>query len=216
MRKQALLFTGLIALLTVPAFAANPADAPRQALITFADAAHAGDVKAMNDTLYIAPANKDQVATLVAMYQATAQLRQAMLAKFGDEATRAGWAGVDAALDTRKKALANAEVKIDGDHAVLTIATPSGDDNKLPREITCVKVGESWKIDAASIFALNEPKANESIARLKKMTELFNNVAKDVGNGNLGTMQAAQRALAEGAKATLDNPASTTHSATRP
>jgi len=160
---------------------------PKKAVASFLKAVQSTDRKAIQDAIVVSPDQAAAVDTYLKLIFATNNLEKAAEVKFGDQAEQ--YFGISAKqLEARLKAVDDAPVKTVGDSAIISL--PADETTNQPGgTIVLKKEGNLWKLDAATLFGLNNTKdqTDRSLALAAKMIPVTDEMTQEIGAGKFAS-----------------------------
>ncbi len=185
---------------TTPAVVVN-LSTPSATLTTLTDAVAAHDIKAVKSAILVTATDKEVADGLFHALDASFHFQDAVLARFGPDAAKAlrSPEDLEAAMAERRRLLKTADVAIHDDSAILTFHPPADSTLHVTHNLLLHKVAGDWKIDAASMFGLDDParaaKVRQSSALLNKIADLMDSTAADIQQNKFSTMQEVRESM---------------------
>jgi hypothetical protein len=173
---------------------------PKAAAKTFADAVTAGDVARAKA---VSTGNEKQTTILEAMVNLLGgmkKLEDAMIAKYGAEAVRAGKSPVSSAeLQESIQRLTEGDVKVTGDTAVITPKKKEGATPGQSEPWTLRKSGSDWKVDLGSLTKEIEKSedAPAQVDGMKAFAVMIQGMTAEVAAGKYRSVGEANQAISQ-------------------
>lgn len=173
----------LVGLLWSPARGADAPDlsTPKKAAVSFAKGVEAADMSAVKASSVGTEDDYKLVQSIVDFISSAKQLREAAVAKFGEE----GKTISNDDMANLSKQVESGEEKITGDTA--TVGKP-----QEPDPMKLKKVDGNWKVDLASI-----PEKEQMGKAMPKMQKVMSNAATDIKAGKYKTADEAKQAIGQ-------------------
>ena len=180
----------------LPGGAAGDYSEPKKTIASFLSAVQSTDEKAIREAIVVSPEQAPAVDAYLKLILATNKLQKAAEKKFGDQAEQ--FFGVNAKqMEARLKAVEDAPAKMVGGSANNQIAADEAT-HQPGGTIVVKKVGDQWKLDAGSLFKLNEtPKeqTEKSVSLAGKMAPLTDEMTSEIEAGKFASASEAFQAF---------------------
>src|SRR5579884_3313569 len=154
---------------------------PRAALLSLLQTIQSGDRKSAENLIVFSPDQEAAVKTYLDLIFATRDMESAADSTFGQQSEQY-FGSARQQLPARIDAVKNAPIKTVGDFAL--VALPADEQNNQHGGTVVVKkIDDHWKIDGATLFALNQSnpdQTNHALALAKKMIPITQDIAGQI------------------------------------
>jgi len=219
MRYQRHFLMAIAALLTLFGSVHAAEDStPKTAVASFLTALRSGDDKSIRAAVYIEKEHQEHVTAMLALLTATTRMQVAAQSKFAAEGEKTFGASTPAQVERHLQAVADAQEKVTGDVATLTI-TPDAETKLGGGIVQLNKVGKKWLVNATAMFNIAKlPDARDRARQslfANRITAVTEQMTQEIIDGKYSTADDAVKIFWERSAAVRDE-LSKTPAATQP